>query len=493
MSKEIMKSRIKKAQSEIEAKKDIVKKGKMRQYYHFMPQTGWMNDPNGLIYYQNKYHFFFQFNPYDGFWGSMHWGHAVSEDMLHWEYLPLALAPSEEYDDHLKGGCFSGTAIVHDNKLYIMYTGTTNEGNGFEQTQCIAYSENGIDFIKYEGNPVITAPEGVAKDCFRDPKVWEHEGRYYMVCGASKDNRGMALLYQSEDMLHWNFFNILAESRGEYGYMWECPDFFKLGDKYVLTFSPMGSGDHTSVYMTGDFDYKTGKFEPLISREIDWGFDFYAPQSLKAQDGRRIMVGWANEWEWMPQWKDWGPTYKEGWCGFFNIPREVRIKKDGTLQFLPIKELESIRRNKKVLDIIKIENEQKIQVGNGISYEMKFKINLEETTAEYLELDLRCGENRATKCVFDLKMAELRVNRDNADGWSKGTSRSVLFLKDKKELDVHLLVDQSSIEIFTNGYQNNHSNNVFAGNCQNQVWIRTHDGKVVLKDIEIFELENCYL
>lgn len=493
MSKEIMKSKIKKAQKEIETKKDIVKNGKMRQYYHFMPQTGWMNDPNGLIYYQNKYHFFFQSNPYDGFWGSMHWGHAVSEDMLHWEYLPLALAPSEEYDDHLKGGCFSGTAIVYDDKLYIMYTGTTNEGNGFEQTQCIAYSEDGVHFTKYEGNPVITAPEGVARDCFRDPKVWEHEGRYYMVCGASKDNRGMALLYQSDDMLHWEFFNVLAESRGEYGYMWECPDFFKLGNKYVLTFSPMGSGDHTAVYMTGDFDYKTGKFEPLICKEIDWGFDFYAPQSLETPDGRRIMVGWANEWEWMPQWKDWGPTYKEGWCGFFNIPREVRIKKDGTLQFLPIKELENIRKNKKILNSISLEKEQEIQVDNGISYEMKFKIDLEETTAEYLELDLRCGENKAAKCIFDLEMAELRVNRDNADGWSKGTSRSVLFLKDKKELDVHVFVDQSSIEIFTSDYQNNHSNNVFAGKCQNQLWIRTTGGKAVLKNIEIYELRNCYL
>ena len=161
MSKELMIERIEKAQKEIEAKRETVQQGKFRQDYHFMAETGWINDPNGLIYFKGKYHFFYQYNPYSGFWDCMHWGHAVSEDMIHWEYLPLALAPSEVYDDHLKGGCFSGSAIEHDGKLFLIYTGTCNNGNGFEQAQCIAYSEDGIHFEKYEGNPVITAPEGV--------------------------------------------------------------------------------------------------------------------------------------------------------------------------------------------------------------------------------------------------------------------------------------------------------------------------------------------
>ena len=170
----------------------------------------------------------------------MHWGHAVSEDLVHWEYLPLALAPSESYDDHMRGGCFSGSAIEHDGKLFLMYTGTKNDGNGFEQSQCIAYSEDGIHFEKYEGNPVITAPPNVPKDFFRDPKVWKHDEKYYMICGARKNDFAQALLYCSKDMLHWEFVNVLAESRGEWGYMWECPDIYPLGDKYVLMFSPMG-------------------------------------------------------------------------------------------------------------------------------------------------------------------------------------------------------------------------------------------------------------
>ena len=491
MSKELLEQNIAKAQLETDRKKDIVKKGKMRQRYHFMPQTGWLNDPNGLIYFRGKYHFFFQWNPYSGFWDSMHWGHAVSDDMLHWEYLPLALAPSETYDDYPKGGCFSGSAIEYDGKLFLMYTGTANTGKGVEQTQCIAYSEDGIHFEKYAGNPVITAPEGISVDSFRDPKVWRHEDTFYMVCGASRDKRGLALLYKSEDMLHWTFFNVLTESRGEWGYMWECPDLFPMGDRYVLTFSPMGSGDHTSVYLVGDFDYETGKFDSHISSEIDWGFDYYAPQSFMAPDGRRIMVSWSNEWEWMPLWKDWGPTYKEGWCGFFNLPREVRMMEDGTLQFLPIAEVEKLRLNSNKKDRLLVTDEEtELTAGDGVCFELKFRIDLKETDADILELSLRCGEGRKTVCRFDFRKAEMSVDRNNADGWSRGISRSVMQLKKKTELDVHILSDQSSIEIFADQYQNNHSNNIFAGDGQNQLKICAYGGSAVIRDIEAYGLKT---
>ena len=327
MSKELMIERIEKAQKEIEAKRETVQQGKFRQDYHFMAETAWINDPNGLIYFKGKYHFFYQYNPYSGFWDCMHWGHAVSEDMIHWEYLPLALAPSEVYDDHLKGGCFSGSAIEHDGKLFLIYTGTCNNGNGFEQAQCIAYSEDGIHFEKYEGNPVITAPEGVPTDLFRDPKVWKHDDIYYVVCGASKNGFAQARLYKSTDMFHWEFVNVLAESRGEWGYMWECPDFYPVGDKYVLMFSPMGGKERTSVYL----------------------------------------VGWANAWDWMPFWKDWGPTYQEGWCGFFNIPREAVLAEDNTLKFIPVKELQDLRKNKQEEADILIKEDEKNEYQNNFS------------------------------------------------------------------------------------------------------------------------------
>lgn len=493
MSKEIMESKIKKAQLFIDEKMDFVKLGKMRQHYHFMAQVGWMNDPNGLIYFRGKYHFFFQYNPYNGFWDSMHWGHAISDDLLRWEYLPLALAPSEIYDNHLKGGCFSGSAIEHEGKLYLFYTASTNNGKGFEQTQCVAWSEDGLHFEKYENNPILEAPDGIAADQFRDPKVWKHEDSFYMVCGARKDNRAQALLYRSKDLINWTFFNVLSESRGEWGTMWECPDFYPMGEKFVLTFSPVSSGVHTSVYLIGDFDYKTGKFNSILSGDIDCGFDCYAPQSFLAPDGRRIIIGWANGWEWMPLWKDWGPTYKEGWCGFFNIPKEVRIHDNGTLQFIPIEELKELRGNPHKRETLSIgENDTELSAGDGISFEMKCKIDLEKTDADIVEFDFRCGEGMSTVCLFDLRSAELSVNRNNSDGWSHGISKSVLFLKGKEYLDVHVFSDQSSIEIFSDGYQNNHSNNIYASSLQNKIFTRTHNGKAIIYDYESYGLKECY-
>ena len=497
MSKELMQERIERAQAEIDQKKNIVAQGKMRQRYHFMGQAGWINDANGLIYFRGKYHFFYQHNPYYGFWDYMHWGHAVSDDMLHWEYLPLALAPSEIYDDHMRGGCFSGSAIEHDGKLFLMYTGVINEGRGFEQTQCIAYSEDGIHFEKYAGNPVLTAPENVAPHQFRDPKVWKHEGMFYMVCGASREmicgagrkSFAQALLYRSSDMLHWEYVNVLAESRGEYGFMWECPDLYPLGDKYVLTVSPMGAGERTVIWFVGDFDYATGSFYPEKSGEADWGYDFYAPQSFLDPQGRRIAVAWANNWDWMPFWKDWGPAWKEGWCGFFNIPREVRMSDDGRLQFIPVKEIESLRDDGCRTESMTVgEDACLIKAGDGVSFEWKMKIDLAETTADRLEISLREGEGRRLLCIFDFAHACLSVDRRNSDGWSTGISHGPLKLMGKKELDVRIFSDQSSVEIFTDEYRNNHSMNVYAGNEQNGISVRAFGGTAVLREIETYGL-----
>lgn len=490
MSLELMTRRIEKAQKEIDRMKDIVKKGEMRQSYHFMPQTGWMNDPNGLIFFRGKYHYFFQYNPYHGFWDNMHWGHAVSEDLVHWEYLPLALAPSDIYDDHLRGGCFSGSAIEHDGKLFLMFTGTANEGRGFEQTQCIAYSEDGIHFEKYLGNPVLRAPEGIPTDFFRDPKVWKHEDTYYMVCGGNRGGMAQALLYKSEDMFHWEFFSVLAESRGEWGYMWECPDFYPIGDKYVLMFSPMGAGERTSVYLVGDFNYKTGKFTYNVSGEIDWGFDYYAPQSFLSPDGRRIIVGWANAWDWMPFWKDWGPTYKEGWCGFYNIPREVVLAEDNTLKFIPVRELQALREDEKIMDNLAVGKRVEISPSDGTAFELLMEIDLEKTTADKFYLELRSDGEKATVITYDLQHQEMGLDRSNADGWSVGKTRSNLLLKDKTTMKIHVYVDKSSIEAFTDDYQTNHSCNIFAGNQQNKNYVYAENGEVYIKKLHAWSLKK---
>lgn len=477
MASEIMKQKIKDAWIETARKEKAVKQGRLRQRYHFMPQAGWMNDPNGLIYFRGKYHIFYQYNPYEAHWGNIHWGHAVSGDMLHWEYLPPALAPSETYDTGSEGGCFSGSAIEHEGKLFLMYTGAAETDKGIEQTQCIAYSEDGIHFEKYKGNPVLTAPEWVASDCFRDPKLWKHSGRYYMVCGAGSKGRGQALLYYSDDLLHWEFLNVMAESCGEWGYMWECPDFYKLEDKYVLTFSPIGAGLHTAVYMTGDFDYHTGKFLPLVCREMDWGFDYYAPQSFRAPDGRRIVISWANEWEWMPFYKGRGPVESEGWCGFFNIPREVHLTQDNTLLFSPVNELKQLRHGKQEYPLFWLgETQKEIKAGDGNSFEIEMEVDLGRTDAERIELDLRCGGRYRTRCVFDLKKGEMSVDREKSDPWNGGICKSTLFLKGKEKLDIQIYSDRSSLEIFANQYQNNYSVNIFPEEDQKRILIHAHGG-----------------
>lgn len=489
MSRELHLENIARAQAEIEKNKTAVHTGKMRQRYHFMAEAGWLNDPNGLIFFRGKYHFFYQYNPYDSFWGAMHWGHAVSEDLLHWEYLPVALAPSENYDNHKEGGCFSGSAVAYDGKLWLMYTGTTNYGEGFVQTQCLAWSEDGIHFEKYEGNPVIEPPEWVDKSNFRDPKVWEHEGSFYLVCGAKQDNLAKALLYRSRDLLHWEFVNVLAESRGEFGYMFECPDFYPLGDKYVFMFSPMGAHERTSVYLVGDMDYETGKFIYTTMGEIDWGYDFYAPQSFVDNKGRRLIVGWANAWDWMPWWKDWGPTYKEGWCGAFATPREVKLLSDGTLQFVPVSEITSLREGEKTLFGVTVGEEPlSISGGDGISFDVEMAVDLKQTTASKIILKLRSNGERESLVIFDLEKGELTFDRNNSDGWSRGCSRSPLKLSGRDEMDIRILADQSSIEVYSCMYQNNHSCNVFAGDEQNINLVYAEGGEVAFKRISTWGL-----
>lgn len=492
MPQALMLENIEKAQKAIEAGKEVVKNAKMRQNYHFMAEEGWINDPNGLIYFQGKYHFFYQYNPYDSYWGAMHWGHAVSEDLLHWEYLPLALAPSEPYDNHKEGGCFSGSSIQIDDRLYLVYTGTTNYGDGFIQTQNLAYSDDGIHFTKYEGNPIITAPEGFDPANFRDPKVWKHEDSYYLVCGSQKDNLAQALLFKSPDLKQWEFVNVLAESRGDLGYMWECPDFYPLEDKFVLMFSPMGVHERTSVYLVGDLNYETGKFNYTVNGDIDWGFDFYAPQSFLDGKGRRLIVGWANAWDWMPWWKDWGPTYKEGWCGAFNLVREVKLCKDNTLQFVPVEEYESLRFGERSLagDTLP-QGKHLIPMTDGTSYELEFTVDLKETTAKSFSLLLRSDDVNETEVKFDLQKQMLTVCRDKADNWSSGTTKSTLKLLRSDTLQVRIFTDTSSIELFTDDYKTAHSLNVFASSAQNKNYFAVQDGVLKLKECKTFAMKKA--
>lgn len=289
--------------------------------YHFEPEKGWINDPNGLVFFRGRYHAFFQHNPYAAHWDRMHWGHAVSDDLITWEELPIALSPDEPYEDD--GGCFSGSAIVgKDGKLYLFYTSVSHK---LGQTQSVAVSDDGLHFEKYSENPVISAcPIGAAD--FRDPKVTFIDGRYYMVCGSGKDGAGKILLFTSEDLLEWIYVGVLFES-AELSPVAECPDFFKLGDRYLLMYSLMGKRERAAAFVVGRFDGERLTAESIQFPE--YGPHFYAPQTF-SDGARRILIAWMYSWDKKPE-----PGAVR--AGSFTIPRELSLV-NGAVHTYPIAE-----------------------------------------------------------------------------------------------------------------------------------------------------------
>lgn len=247
-----------------------------RYKYHAMAPIGWINDPNGFIYFGGEYHLFYQYNPYSALWDTMHWGHAKSSDLVTWERLPVALAPDQDYDQN---GIFSGSAIEIDGRLYVMYTCV----NGNSQLQCVAYSEDSLTFTKVPENPVIDTsqlPENAQPQDFRDPKVFKRGDLYYVVLASkTKDETGQILLYQSEDFINWSFKSVLLEGTREHGVMFECPDLFELDGKDVLIVSAIQMpkvGNHyenidSVVEFVGTVDWDTGKFQ--VGIKFAYGFE----------------------------------------------------------------------------------------------------------------------------------------------------------------------------------------------------------------------------
>ncbi len=293
-----------------------------------------MNDPNGLVFYRGRFHAFFQHYPHAPRWGQMHWGHCVSDDLISWEELPIALFPDMPYDNGPNGGCFSGSAIEKDGRLYLFYTSVDEEGN---QTQSIAYTDDGINFIKYDGNPVIREnPLGNNKE-FRDPKVFAYKGEYRMVVGAGSNNTGAILLYRSKDLINWDYIGPLLTD-GRFGNIIECPNLFEVDGRWVLMFSSIKAMPHRVIFAVGLFDGTSfipeipdGQPDSWPYFTIETGPDFYAPQILEAPDGRKINIAWMYNWN---RREDKGQLQ----VGAFTFPREMGFDKAGRLTMLPITE-----------------------------------------------------------------------------------------------------------------------------------------------------------
>ena len=313
-----------------------------RQQFHLQPPVGWLNDPNGLCIYGGQYHAFFQYGPFDVTGGCKHWGHAVSTDLFHWEPLPVMLYPDEPFDCH---GVYSGSALIEGTEMYLYYTGNVKHPGDYDYIKqgrghnvCLAVSHDGKT-VASKQCLLYNKDYPAGLTCHvRDPKVFAYEGKYYMVLGArTLEDKGEVLVLESTDKLHWNHINTIT-TPAAFGYMWECPDLFCLDGQWYLAVSPQGI-QCQNVYGCGYFtvygDWRTsctlGEFH-----EMDFGFDYYAPQSFVDNTGRRIQIGWMG----MPD-ADYGnaPTVAHGWQHCFTVPRLLTKGENGTLLQSPVPEL----------------------------------------------------------------------------------------------------------------------------------------------------------
>lgn len=315
----------------------------MTHSIHLKAPSNWINDPNGFIYYKGLYHLFYQHFPYEPRWGRMHWGHAVSSDLVHWEHQRIALFPSK-YDD--RSGCYSGSALEHEGRLYLYYTGMRYLeenpedinlcfNNQSVSSQMLITSEDGfkIDNIRDKRRVIapVENPEVGDKKDTRDPKAWRGEKGWYMILGSrTPDREGKVLFYKSSDLENWEFAGSARKNKS-WGTMWECPDYFQVGGQGILMLSPMKilndgvNAPNQSVWAPADFCEETCTME--IGDEyqfFDWGLDLYAPQSTLDQEGRRIVTAWAR----MPRPVD------DSWSGMFCIPRVVEAAR-GHVYFRP--------------------------------------------------------------------------------------------------------------------------------------------------------------
>lgn len=459
-------------------KKDYSEAELYRPNFHFTPQKGWMNDPNGMFYYNGYYHLFFQYYPDSNVWGPMHWGHAISTDMITWTEKPIALYPDE------KGYIFSGSAVVdikntsgfgslENPPIVAMFTyhdmKKEKAGETNYQSQGIAYSlDEGLTWTKYEANPVIKNPD--MKD-FRDPKMtWDAIHQQWIMALAAGDK---TMFYSSKNLKEWELLSDFGKAIGAHGGVWECPDFFPMTvegtDEYkwvlLLSINPGGpNGGSATQYFVGDFDGKNFKLDESFSKDIkgdkgvwiDYGRDNYAGvtfSNVSEVDGRKLFIGWMSNWNYAQK----VPT--ETWRSSMTIPRElVLVKKDGhySVNSRPVKELQNYVGKTIKKETLKIDKETVIvdkSVINLSSMDIHFSLkNLKEDTYTFslsneLKNTVKFGFNKKENYFFidrtqsgDLSFSPLFANK---------ISKAPITEK-FDAIDVRIIVDKTSIEIFYN-------------------------------------------
>lgn len=420
-----------------------------RPKFHFNSPVGWINDPNGFSVYKGEYHLFYQYHPYSMNWGPMHWGHCKTNDFIKWENLDIALAPDENFDNF---GCYSGTAIEYDDKHIIMYTGVFRENYEERQVQCIAIGD-GVNYKKSKNNPVITSdllPKNSSKVDFRDPKLFKDKDTYYsLVANKSEDGSGQLLLFSSTDLNEWKFLNILDKSNNEIGKMWECPDIFNLDDKTIILVSPQNMqatelefhNGHNTIYLLGELD-NNYKFTREIVGKIDYGLDFYAPQSIKTLDGRRIVIGWLQSWDNHILHDDCN------WTGIMSLPRELTIK-DNKIYQMPIKEISNYYDKTYSIEGEFIGQDLSFKNINGRYIDLFLDINIESDTIFLIKF--ACDDKFYSSISYNSNTEIFTIDRTYS-----GLKNDVLTKRDVsvKSIDgilkLRIILDRYSSEIFIN-------------------------------------------
>lgn len=416
-----------------------------RPIYHFLAPANWMNDPNGLIQWDNHYHLFYQHNPESAGFGRMHWGHAVSDDLIHWRDLPIALTPTPGGPD--ERGCWSGCAVNSDGVPMIIYTGVRGERYEF-QTQCIATSHDQLlTWEKYSGNPVLSEiPAQSRQDYdFRDPFVWRNGNTWYLILASRiKDVGGAVFLYQSPDLIHWEFLHpLLIGSLDKNGSVWECPSFFPLGDRWMLTVAGKGGNiPFTAFYFVGD--YVNQRFISEVEGTLDYAY-FYAPFTMRDEKDRRLLFGWLREGRSVES------HMAAGWAGTHAIPRELSLR-HGQLHVQPIPELNGIRGEQADFANIQLSDEDRVLDVQGLALD----IAAEFEVAGPVGLALACSPDGSeqTRLSYDPGAKRLIVNR-NQSSLEPGNETFPLEapheLSPGEPLNLRILLDGSVLEIVANG------------------------------------------
>jgi beta-fructofuranosidase len=396
-----------------------------------------MNDANGPIFYKGYYHLFYQHNPYGEVWGHMHWGHARSKDLVHWQHLPIALAPSLSLgEEH----CFSGCCVVHRGVPSILYTSIgprKDPHTGGEQWLATSRAgpRNGelLTWDKDPRNPVLTAAVhgGLKVLDWRDPFAWKEGEDWFLVLGGHPVGRpGSAFLYRSPDLVRWKFLGVLFEGKED---NWECVNFFQLGPKWVLVYSPESPAhrQHGPVrYYTGTFG-KDYRFRPEFHGTIDPSSTFYAPNSLEDGKGRRILWGWAQ-------------IKGDGWNGMLTLPRVLTLRPDGRLDMAPAPELEVLRGNHRRLGPLTLTPAAANLLKDVRGDCLELRLACAPGAARSVGLRVRCSADGTggTEVLFD------RDRKQLAAGKARG---SFDLLPGEEGLELRVFLDRSVLEVYANG------------------------------------------